>query len=1115
MNINITILDNREVVIDKLYNIGTQNENRSTIFNFTFPETLSNANKKIVFITPDGNLWDLITNNSYKITNALTKYKTVSAYVWLVDVNNDIDFRSKIWKITFNDNQEADDVIPTEEEINGFDTMIAQLNSAIAEVDNIDINANKSGTVSTVTITNKEGIEKSVEINDGTDYVITEEDYRNIADIVESEISLDVPTKTSDLTNDSGFIDNTVNNLINYTLKTNTGSLIDLEINSTTYVVTLSLKDIDGTVISTDTIDLPLESVVVSGRYDNTTKQVILTLENGSEVAFSVADLVAGLQTEITSQNKLASDLVDDSNSGNKFVTTSEKNTWNAKYDKPSGGIPDTDLSSAVQTSLGKADTALQEEIYTGTITSVKMNGNTIATSGEADLGTVITEHQDITGKEDKSNKVTSIDENSTNTQYPGAKLVYDELSERDEYIEELEAQIPENTVTGTDITVTDSADMKIAEFELEGQTEQVQYEGYNLLQPNLPNHQNNYTTAGMNFILNSDGTFTAKGTTTGAFIFSISNDNPPTLENGKTYTLYCKLNGTKSGSKPFIIAARSGNTTLWEDNWLNSNSVIRVSKTINSDCQLDNIQFYCGGAEVSLDCTIEVMIYEGDSTTLNYEPYVGGTASPSPDYPQDIHVVTGNCGVKTTGKNILNMTIENTTINGVKFTRNDDGTYTANGTATGFVGDVGLGSITVDEDTVVTYSGAPQGASMSTYSFNLKKIKDGVETWMTDDLGTGQTITMEAGATYSVRLIVRAGVEVNNIVYKPQIELGNVKTSYEPYHAEQNYPVSLMGKNLFDKDNVTNGKYINTSEGETTTNPVWCITDYITVIPETIYTISGVLIPGGANVYGLYYNRNKEIIGSVSCESTYCANTVNQIIIPANVNYIKLSIYNNNKDTLQIEKGSTATPYASYYNYELCKIGDYQDYIYGSIDDWYVYKEINHIVLDGINNKVLSKHDSIVSDTRGFYLMKISDKLKGLNSGSVNVLFCNYLKNLPYSVAETAFAMGEGLWWEGHSNVIYMSRNLTTVSAVNSWLEEVKPDLYYLITPTTTKITDTTLISQLNALYKAKTYKNTTNITTTGSDLQPILKLTYKQDLQTLFNKLDSLESRIELLES
>lgn len=35
-----------------------------------------------------------------------------------------------------------------------------------------------------------------------------------------------------------------------------------------------------------------------------------------------------------------------------KRVTSTEKNTWNSKYSKPSGGIPKTDLASAVQTLL-------------------------------------------------------------------------------------------------------------------------------------------------------------------------------------------------------------------------------------------------------------------------------------------------------------------------------------------------------------------------------------------------------------------------------------------------------------------------------------------------------------------------------------------------------------------------------------------------------------------------------------------------------------------------------------------------------------------------------------------------------------------------------------------
>lgn len=79
------------------------------------------------------------------------------------------------------------------------------------------------------------------------------------------------------------------------------------------------------------------------------------------------------------------------------------KNT--GTYSKPSGGIPKTDLASAVQTSLGKADTALQSytEQYKGTVTGVKINGSTKNPSnGVVDLGTVITSHQDISGKQDK-----------------------------------------------------------------------------------------------------------------------------------------------------------------------------------------------------------------------------------------------------------------------------------------------------------------------------------------------------------------------------------------------------------------------------------------------------------------------------------------------------------------------------------------------------------------------------------------------------------------------------------------------------------------------------------------------------------------------------------------
>lgn len=62
-------------------------------------------------------------------------------------------------------------------------------------------------------------------------------------------------------------------------------------------------------------------------------------------------------------------------------------------YSKPSGGIPKTDLASAVQTSLGKADTALQ----TAPVTSV--NGST----GAVVIGNATTSAAGLMSATDKS----------------------------------------------------------------------------------------------------------------------------------------------------------------------------------------------------------------------------------------------------------------------------------------------------------------------------------------------------------------------------------------------------------------------------------------------------------------------------------------------------------------------------------------------------------------------------------------------------------------------------------------------------------------------------------------------------------------------------------------
>lgn len=156
--------------------------------------------------------------------------------------------------------------------------------------------------------------------------------------IIDKRVNIEVPTIASDI----GALPNT----------TKYGASLSLTINTSTYVVTAQLKDKNGDNLGNpQTIDLPLESVVVSGRYDAYTREVVLTLKSGSEIRFSVANLVSGLQTEITPSNKLSVELVSGvstigktgnlsdaiEDSSHRTVTDVEKSTWNNKVDKVNG----------------------------------------------------------------------------------------------------------------------------------------------------------------------------------------------------------------------------------------------------------------------------------------------------------------------------------------------------------------------------------------------------------------------------------------------------------------------------------------------------------------------------------------------------------------------------------------------------------------------------------------------------------------------------------------------------------------------------------------------------------------------------------------------------------
>ena len=153
---------NRTLIMINAQN--TQNENEAEKILLQVPEQYEDFNKKIVFITKDGIVWDLLVNNEYLIPKAITKYQEVQFYIWLT--KDDVDFRSKTYPLNLYPNEDASDEI-TPEEIGGVNTVINLLEEEITKVEHIDITATKVEKTATISITNKEGETTNVEIEDG------------------------------------------------------------------------------------------------------------------------------------------------------------------------------------------------------------------------------------------------------------------------------------------------------------------------------------------------------------------------------------------------------------------------------------------------------------------------------------------------------------------------------------------------------------------------------------------------------------------------------------------------------------------------------------------------------------------------------------------------------------------------------------------------------------------------------------------------------------------------------------------------------------------------------------------------------------------------------------
>lgn len=176
----------------------------------------------------------------------------------------------------------------------------------------------------------------------------------------------------------------------------------------------------------------------------------------------------------------------------------------------------------------------------------------------------------------------------------------------------------------------------------------------------------------------------------------------------------------------------------------------------------------------------------------------------------------------------------------------------------------------------------------------------------------------------------------------------------------------------------------------------------------------------------------------------------------------------------MQLEEGAQ-TSYAPYKTpLELAKIGNYQDRIYKSDGKWYIEKQVGKVVFDGSEN--WSQNPSQTLDTTSYYYITLAGAIAGYGMSN-NFCYADIYGN---DIEGFHFIAGQS----AQLRMRIKTATASTAAQFKSWLSTHPTTVYYaLATPTTTEITDETLLLQLNFL--ASLYGGVNNISLVGTGEQ------------------------------
>lgn len=677
-----------------------------------------------------------------------------------------------------------------------------------------------------------------------------------------------------------------------------------------------------------------------------------------------------------------------------------------------------------------------------------------------------------------------------------------------------------EETATITDGALAFANILEETEIEVEGKkkkaylvglpqgiSRQEQREGYNIL-PNLTNIENT-NIGGVNYsIVNNE--IIAKGTATSGINKRIATTKI-TLKANTAYTFVLFTKGTAQsslGSQAILFGTDSISNKISIPFNSDSNSLKNFTST--EDYTFDRISLYVGGTStgsgIYIDVRIKIMILEGTYTTENLPAYEQYGETPSIEIPSEIENVKA--------WNLIDVEqIAQQTQNVITTFDKKNGWLTIENSNS----NMAYVNILVPVEHIIigkTYSLKVEFKSEEGCNVYLQKS---AEDYSNFTQGIDDIIKNTAIDTYMKVLITPIANQIVTVRLSLAEEQEKIENkTYAPYGV---IPISIGNKNLLDVTKLSdaakkvdinyddNFNIIDTSP--TTDNRYW---DYERCNWKDIE------LNLGTYTLLLFFSKHTTEAGTKARIISSDNNMIGEgDIINKDFVAINFNMSNKNKIGIIIKQGSgiykamllkgvyaeenLPIDYIEYMeqNYNL-HIGDLELNGINDIRDNFVVelndasasvKSIKKLYLKKVYNEkniinFISKHNSITSDTKGFFQFKIDDKNENINSNeSVNKMKANYLKFRPGTAQQTFDNYDEGIWNETTKN-LYAILPFTTLEDANNWLQELNTQgnplkiLYPLETPELIDLTDDfpELVQDIEYLINNfKTFKEVTHV--------------------------------------